>query len=176
MTTQVILLRGINVGGHHQVPMAELKALAGDLGHREPRTYVNSGNLVIESDRDTADVAAELEPALAERFGFDIPVMIRSGAEIAAILAANPYPDGDPKQVTIAFTADDIEPGAHDRMAELADAAERFRLAGREAYIDFAGGLGRSKLAAHLGRALGTPATTRNLRTVTKLAELAASG
>ncbi|HET7305996.1 MAG TPA: DUF1697 domain-containing protein [Segeticoccus sp.] len=169
------MLRGVNVGGRHRVPMAELRELAAGLGHADVATHLNSGNLLLTSDRGEDELARELEAALADRFGFDVDVVVRSGQELAEAVAANPFPEGDPKQVQVVFLSGRVVPGAAARVAELATAAERFQLAPRHAYIDFAGGLARSRLAAALDRALGVPATSRNVRTVAALAEKAGS-
>lgn len=173
MTTYVVLLRGINLG-KRRIPMPELKALATELGHTNVSTYIASGNLILTTDRKADPVAAELDKTIAERYGFEVDCAIRSAAELAAVAAANPYPDGDPKQVTVGFARKPIAAAAADRMAALATEREKFRIEGREVYVDFAGGLARSKLAVQLGKAVGQPITTRNIRTVQKLAELAA--
>jgi len=167
-----VLLRGINLG-KRRIPMPELKTLATELGHTGVSTYIASGNLILSTDRKPGAVVAELDKVIAERYGFDVDCAIRSAAELAAVVATNPYPDGDPKQVTVGFAATPIAQAATDRMAALATAQERFAIDGREVYVDFAGGLARSKLAAQLGKAVGQPITTRNARTVAKLSELA---
>jgi uncharacterized protein (DUF1697 family) len=171
VTGYAILLHGVNLG-KRRVPMAELKALASELGYADPRTYVNSGNLLVTSDRKPAAIAAEFEKQLADRFGFDIGVTLRTIDELRTVVKDNPYPEGDPKQVTVAFAMGTIEAAAADRIAELATDQERFTLHGSEVYIDFAGGLARSKLATKLAQVVGRPATARNIRTVATLAEM----
>ncbi|GAB3928089.1 hypothetical protein GCM10011575_11490 [Microlunatus endophyticus] len=172
MTRYVVLLRGINLG-KRRIPMPELKALAAELGHTEVSTYIASGNLILSSDRRPTAIAAELDEAIAQRYGFDVDCAIRTAAELAAVVATNPFPQGDPKQVTVGFAATAIEKAADQRIAALASPDERFQIAGREVYVDFAGGLARSKLAVQLGKAVGQPITTRNARTVASLSELA---
>lgn len=168
----MVLLRGINLG-KRRIPMPELKALAIELGHTEVSTYIASGNLILTSDRAPDAVASELDKIIAQRYGFDVDCAIRTAAKMAAVVSTNPYPDGDPKQVTIGFAATPISKAATERMAALATPDERFQIVGRQVYVDFAGGLARSKLATQLGKAVGQPITTRNIRTVQKLAELA---
>ncbi|MBO0810473.1 MAG: DUF1697 domain-containing protein [Microlunatus sp.] len=172
MTTYVVLLRGINLG-RRRIPMPELKALAGELGHTDVSTYIASGNLILSSPHKPDAVADELDRVIADRYGFDVDCVIRSAAELARVVATNPFPDGDPKQVTVGFSRQPIEASAAERMAAVATPEERFQIDGREVYVDFAGGLARSRLATTLGRAAGRPITTRNIRTVSKLAELA---
>ncbi|QDP96959.1 DUF1697 domain-containing protein [Microlunatus elymi] len=169
----VVLLRGVNLAGR-RVPSADLKEVATELGHRDVSTYINSGNVICSSDQTPTEIAAGFEQALADRFGFDVDVVVRTGAELAEVVARNPYPEGDPKQVTVGFAKEPIAADAAQRMAALASDQERFEIHGREVYVDFAGGLARSKLAATLPRTAGQTTTARNIRTVTKLAELAA--
>ena len=171
----VVLLRGVNLAGR-KVPSAELKQVAAELGHERVSTYINSGNVVCASALAPGEVESGFEQALLDRFGFSVDVVVRSGADLAAVVAANPYPDGDPKQVQVGFTKVPIEGAAADRMADLATDQEDFRIRGREVYVDFRGGLAKSKLAAALPKAVGQTTTSRNIRTVTKLAELAADG
>lgn len=172
MTTYVVLLRGINLG-KRRIPMPELKALAVELGHRDVSTYIASGNLILRSDRQPDPIVDELDAVIAERYGFEVDAVIRSAEELAKVVAANPYPDGDPKQVVVGFARKPLDAAAADRMAALATPEERFTVDGREVYVDFAGGLASSKLAAQTAKLLGQPVTTRNIRTVAKLAELA---
>jgi uncharacterized protein (DUF1697 family) len=172
MTTYVVLLRGINLG-NRRIPMPELKSLATDLGHQRVSTYIASGNLILSSDRKPDSVVDELDAVIAERYGFKVDGVIRSAAELTKVSATNPYPEGNPKQVTVGFTRKPIAGAAADRMAALATTDERFLVDGREVYVDFAGGLARSKLATQLGKAIGQPTTARNIRTVQKLVELA---
>jgi uncharacterized protein (DUF1697 family) len=171
-TRYVALLRGINVGGNKRVPMAELREVALGLGHGRVATYINSGNLLLDSGQGEAVVAAELSEALRSRFGFAVDVVVRPAHELRQVLAENPYPDGDPKQVTVAFLVAPPAAGAEARMTELASGGERFTLGERHVFVDFAGGLARSRLAAQLGKALGVAATTRNVRTVATLVSM----
>lgn len=172
MRQLVALLRGINVGGNHKVPMADLRELVEGLGHTEVKTYINSGNLVFTAAGPASELTAELERSLDDRFGFAVPVMIRTPAQLRALVTKNPYPDGDPQQVTVAFVADKIPAGAEARLNELATEQERFELHPGEVFIDFGGGLARSRLANSLNRTLGVRATTRNVRTIEKILEL----
>jgi uncharacterized protein (DUF1697 family) len=170
----VVLLRGVNLG-KRKVLSAELKEIAAGLGHADVSTYINSGNVLCSSEQSAEEVANGFEQALLERYDFSVDVVVRTAEELASVVAGNPFPDGDPKQVTVGFAQTAIDPAAADRIAALATPQERFRLVGREIYVDFAGGLAKSRLAAGLSKAAGQTATARNIRTVTKLAELAGS-
>src|SRR5690606_32172355 len=137
-------------------------------------THINSGNLLLSSPGRAAAVVGALEAAIEERFGFAVPVIVRTETQLRAVLEVNPYPDGDPSRVTIAFLAEEPAPDALDRIAAVATAAERFARVGEEVVVEFGDGQARSKLAAQLPRLLGVEATVRNLRTVRSLVEMLA--
>lgn len=169
----VVFLRGINVGGNRTVAMPALRSLVEELGYTDVATYINSGNLVVGTTRAAAAVTRELEQVFADTYGFPIPVMSRTPRALRQVLEANPFPEGDPKQVTVGFVAGRVPAGAAERIAALATPEERFELRAGEVFVDFAGGLGRSKLAAALDKAVGAPVTARNVRTVEKVLALA---
>jgi uncharacterized protein (DUF1697 family) len=178
MTTWIALLRGVNVGGAKKLPMARLRALAESLGYERVRTYVQSGNVVLDGPaRDGADaVAKRLGEAIEAEFGFDVAIVVRSREELAAIVAANPYPDADeqPTALHVVLRSEAIDPVGVADVDQAAFAPEAFTIAGRELYLWTPGGIGRSKLAAKLtDRRLGGPATARNWRTVTRLLAMA---
>lgn len=165
MTSYAAFLRAVNVGGV-KVAMADLRRIAEDLGHSEVATYINSGNLMLRSDQPAATVATGLSDALEQEYGRPVEVAVRTKAELAAILASNPFPDGNPSQVTIALLLGAAEPGAEQRLAEFATANEPFVIADDVVYVEFGDGIGESKLALKLPKALGVVCTVRNLRTV----------
>ena len=177
-TAYAALLRGINVGGHHKVPMAELRALLSDLGHGDVSTYLQSGNAVFTSAvGDENTLAAQLREAIEAHFGFGVDVLVRNHAYLAAVAAACPFPAAslEGKQLHVTYFS---EPVAESRFAGL-DAAsylpEEFRLGDRALYLFAPDGLGRSKLAEVLARSgppQGVVATSRNWNTVAKLVEL----
>jgi len=169
MTTHVALLRGINVGTAKRVAMAELRELAESLGHTDVATHLNSGNLLLSTAEDAGTLRQRLEQGIEERFGLHADVVVRSVAELAAALAANPFPDGDPSRVTIAFLAGPAPVGTAERLAVHASEDEPVVVGGREVYVEYGHGQADSRLAAAFVRALGVPATVRNLRTVTAL-------
>ena len=168
MTAYVALLRAVNVGGTSKLPMAELKRIAGELGLENARTYIASGNLIFSSDGGETTVQRLLEVALEKHMGKRVPVMIRTGAEMAQVLDGNPFKDAPGRRVLAIFLSAPPPPDAIDK-ARGRD-GERVALGKREIYVDYCGRLlGRSKLvipAAATG-------TARNMNTVAKLAELA---
>ena len=172
MTTWIALLRGINVGGHRKVPMADLRALVEGLGYSDVSTYIQSGNLVFAADGGEADIAAALESAIEARFGFAVPVIVRSAEEFAMVAGAHPLADGgtDAGLLMVAFL--DRAPVAtpQDVIDEDAFLPDRLLQVGRQIYLEYPNGSGRSKLnAALLERRLGVRATVRNWKTVQAL-------
>lgn len=178
MTTYVALLRGVNVGGHNRLAMADLRALLADLGHGDPRTYVQSGNAVFSSDR-TDDIGRELAQRLSADLDVTATVMIRTADELTAVAAANPYSepaDADPTKVHVAFlSAEPADPSVFD--VEPDDYAPEELTAGdRVLYLHLPDGIGRSRLAEDVSRRTsGVAVTVRNWRTVARLLDLIAS-
>jgi uncharacterized protein (DUF1697 family) len=172
------LLRGINIGPHQRIAMADLLALVTDLGHTSVETYVQSGNVVFQSrSRSTAALAAGIERAIAETLGLTVAVVVRSGPELAAIVAGLPFGDrgADDRQLHVAFLSDEPDPGATAALDASALAPDELRIAGRDVYLHYPSGAGRSKLSnAFLERSLGVVSTSRNWRTVNALADLTA--
>jgi uncharacterized protein (DUF1697 family) len=169
MPRQIALLRGVNVGGNKRVEMARLRALLEELGCRDVRTYVNSGNVVFSGPRR---LEQHLEAAIAKTFGFEVPVVLRSRDELADVVQANPLRDvaNDPSKHLVVFcsaeASTDLDPADF--------APETFHVRGREVYVWAPGGLGTSELAKRLAsKSLGDKSTARNWRTVEKLLALA---
>ncbi len=176
-----VLLRGINVGGKHIVKMAELRALLTRMGYEHVETYIQSGNVVLDSGEDEKSLCAKLVPVFEETFGFGIPVMARSCAELQGILAGLPFA---PVEIAAADAASDAEslyvamldaaPEAKriEALAAYTNEGERFFVEDRNIYLLFHHSIRDSKLAAQLGK-LGVNMTVRNWKTLQKLAEMA---
>lgn len=174
LTPHVALLRGVNVGGRNRLPMADLAALALAAGAANPRTFIQSGNLVCDLPSDGAVAfAAALEAAIVERFGFRSPVVVRSGAEWRGVLAEPPFADTD--HLHVAFLA--AEPSA-ERVATLDPArspGDTFLVRGRDVYLHLPNGVARTRITNDwLDRQLGTASTVRNWRSVVSLGDLVA--
>jgi uncharacterized protein (DUF1697 family) len=156
--------------------MADLRTLLTEAGYEDVRTYVQSGNIVLRSPAKPAEVERELQRLISERFGFDVPVVVRSRAQLAAIVKADPLGDvaDDPKRYVVTFLAEKPAAEVVHRLEALAADHELLTSAGREMYTWHPDGQARSKLAAALtGKALGANATARNWTTVTTLLEMA---
>ena len=167
------LLRGINIGPNRRIAMADLRAIVGSLGHSDVETYLQSGNVVFTPKRRAKDLAASLSNAIREATGHDVPVVVRTGAELAGVVEANPYTVDDPTRVVVAFLAEAVDLGdlaLGDLSSYLPD---ELTISGRELYVSVPNGQGRSKLMGALTkRTLPTTLTVRNWRTVEALAEM----
>ena len=174
MTRWVALLRGVNVGGNRKLPMADLSRCLEALGYEGVRTLLASGNVVFSAPGPAAALEPVLERALAERLQLTTDILVRSGEDIAATIAANPFPNAaNPSQLLVLFHRD---PVPLDRVAALLDGhegGERIAAVGRELYIDFAGAMRDSRVPARMAK-LKFPAcaTGRNMNTVEKLRAL----
>jgi len=177
MPIHISLLRGVNVGGNKKIRMAELKALYASLGFGGVTTYVQSGNVVFNVESaDPAALATRIEAAIAARFAFDVTVLLRTPDELRHILDNNPFltPDVNPSQLHVLFLARPSTNETIDALMVPATHGERWQLAGRELYIHYPNGSGRSKVtAAYFERTLGVAITARNWNTVNALHKLA---
>jgi uncharacterized protein (DUF1697 family) len=176
MITYVCLLRGVNVGGKNRLPMKELRTLLEGPDMRDVRTYIQSGNVVFESEKEDASVLAEsISEAIMDSFGFRPQALVLSGEEFEAALAANPYPEAEaePKTLHLYFMASSPTAPDFEALEELKSENERFQLLDRVFYLHAPDGIGRSKLAAKVEKALAEPTTARNWRSVGKIMALA---
>lgn len=175
MARFVALLRGVNVGRAKRVPMADFRALLATLGHSHIHTLLNSGNAIFESSsRSTTAHAARIQAAIAETLGIDVPVIVKSAQEIAAIESGNKLVPiaTDASRLLVAFTG---EPKALEGLAALSalvNAPEQLHLGKHALYLWCANGILESKAAAALLGKLGRAATSRNWATVLKIAAL----
>ena len=179
MATWVLLLRAVNLGATNKVSMPVLREQMAEAGFTDVRTYVQSGNIVASSKhRGEASVARDLHELIEEHFGVDTPVIVRTPAQIAAVLAKNPFPDevaAAEKLVAAVFFAKPLPPAA--AISEFAaSVGEQVVVDGRELYIAYSRSVHESKLtpAAMRRRLGGMDGTARNWRTVTAVAALAA--
>jgi uncharacterized protein (DUF1697 family) len=172
---QVSLLRGINVGGHNLLPMARLRAIYESLGCEDVMTYLQSGNVVFSRKRAPAAVAAEVETAIHDEFGFEVRVLGRTHGELKLVVAADPFPDADPSRRLVMFLEAALARTTAGELAEVTSGKDVAILIGREFHLHCPDGIGNSKLTGLLSeRRLGVTATGRNWRTVTRLLELSA--
>jgi uncharacterized protein (DUF1697 family) len=155
--------------------MPALRDVLGASGFGSVRTYVQSGNIVLDSELPADEVAERVIGLIAGEFGLDIPVVTRTRDDLARILAANPLAEGaeDPKRYQVTFLSGPLSPEAVQRLETLATARERLVVHEREVYSWHAEGVARSKLSSALAGGLGVVATARNWTTVTTLLQMA---
>ena len=169
MKTYILLFRGINVGGRNILPMKALTLLLEQQGFTSVRSYIQSGNIVLQASTRPGDAIGS---AIETQFGFRPEIMVLDRRELEAAAGNNPYASADGKSVHFYF-ADRVPAPDPDRLAALASGTERFALDGKVFYLYAPDGIGRSRLVAGLEKCLGVPATGRNLNTVNKLLEMA---
>ena len=170
-----LLLRGINVGKAHRVPMAELRELLSAQGHGEVRTLLQSSNVVLDSDLPAAELVGTVEPALEERFGLAVPVVVRTAEELLAVRARDPLADvaTDPTRYVVSFSADAVPAEVEERLRAVDPGDDRYVVDGRELYLGCPHGQLQSPLGAALAKLRGGPVgTARNWATVGKVADL----
>lgn len=173
--THIALLRGINVGGKNKLPMKDLAALFTEAGGKAVRTYIQSGNVLFDAPAKTASaVARQVAEAIQSRFGISAPIVIRSAAELAAAIGANPFLKAGAAESSlhIGFLADMPNPAAVKGLDPARSPGDSFEIIGREIFLHVPNGVARTKLTnAWFDSKLGTVSTFRNWRTVLKLAE-----
>ena len=172
----IALLRGINVGGHNKLPMAELRDLFTTAGCDDVRTYIQSGNVVFRAEsNEREELAIRLADVVEESKGFRPGIMLLTRDELEAATGANPFLEAtsEPKTLHLWFLSREPEDPDLESLDDLRTATERYELRGAVFYLWAPDGIGRSKLAGRVERAVGVEATARNWRTVEKLRKLA---
>jgi uncharacterized protein (DUF1697 family) len=169
----------VNVGGNRMIKMDALRALCDQLGLNNPRTLIQSGNVVFEtSAKDMAVLAKRIERAVEQAFGFHSDVILRTASDMRQVVEASPFADRSgfhPGKLLITFLADDPGEAARENVRQLPTEPEELYINGRELYIYFPNGMGRSKLSiSRIEKALKTAGTSRNWNTVRKLLDMAA--
>ncbi|HUU96854.1 MAG TPA: DUF1697 domain-containing protein [Phycisphaerae bacterium] len=179
MTSFIAVFRGLNVGGSHKVPMAELRSVLEGLGLSRVRTYIQSGNAVFGAVEDEAAVEAlaqRIEAAFERAFGFRTPAALRSLGQWRAAVAACPFTSrhDQPQQVHVGFCRSNPDPERLAALGSIGSGADEIVASGLEVYLHTPDGLGRSRLGnALVSRNLGTTITLRNWRTVEALEQMA---
>ncbi|HKG57856.1 MAG TPA: DUF1697 domain-containing protein [Candidatus Limnocylindrales bacterium] len=172
---QISLLRGINVGGNRRIAMQQLRPVYESIGCRDVATHLQSGNVVLRDERTPDQVSEAAETAIQRDLGLDVRVIGRTAREVAATVAADPWPEADRDARHVVFLSRAPDAGAVAALRDAAAAGEAAELVGRDLHLLLPHGSGRTKLSQGLiERRLRVVATARNWRTVTKLAELTA--
>jgi uncharacterized protein (DUF1697 family) len=169
--TWIALLRAVNVGGRNRVPMAELRRVFEDAGGESVRTYIQSGNVVFEHG---APDAATLEAAVADAFGVQSAIVLRTARQLRRLVGAHPF-GADTSNSVVAFLAEKPGRAVVRGLSTLDIAPDRFEVVGPDVVLHYPNGYAGARLtAALLEKHLGVAATARNWRTVSRLAELSA--
>lgn len=175
MPRQIALLRGINVGGKNKLPMKTLAAIFEEAGCTRVQTYIQSGNVLFEAAA-RLDVPELVTRGISKRLGLEIPVVVRTAAELAAIAAGNPFAIGDPATLAVMFLAGSPKASAVAGLDPARSPPDQFSVRGKEIYLHCPNGFARTKLSNdYFDRRLATVSTGRNWRTVLKLNELASA-
>lgn len=175
MARYVALLRGINIGSRNRIAMPALREALEEAGFEDVGTYVQSGNVVLTSDAKADAVRRKVEGVVTESFGLEIPVVVRTKAELAAVVRRNPLGEvaNEPKRYQVSFLESKLPAKTLQELEAVAAPGERVVAHGREIYAWHPAGVARSKLWAKLaGKGLGVTATARNWTTVEALLEL----
>ena len=163
----IALLRAVNVGGANRLAMAELRALCESVGLTDPKTYIQSGNVVCRTSLDEQVIVDVLGAALEKHLGNPVGVIVRTAAELDAVLARNPFGEEEPNRVHVVFLPVVAPEDAAKQV--VAPGGERVVVEGREVYVHYPDGQGRSKLRLPFAKS----GTARNVNTAARLAEMA---
>ena len=178
MPAYVVMLRGINVSGHKTIKMEDLRTLCSDLGFRNAETYVQSGNIVLQSSLENPTIISKrIGAKIIETFGFEVSVIIRTSKEMRNVISNNPFlkENGiDSSKLHVTFLSEIVQKTCLEKLTELSTSPDRFHPATGEIYVYCPGGYGRTKLSNfEIEKALSVSATTRNWKTTNRLSEMA---
>lgn len=178
MPVLISMLRGVNVGGHNKIKMEALRALYESLKFADPRTYVQSGNVIFRTkEKNSPALAKKIQNAIERKFGFRPEVVLRTADELRAAIAASPFAtrrELEPGKILVTFLAGDPGPESHATLLTFKAYREELHLIGRELYIYFPDGAGKSKLPwSKVEKLVQTTGTARNWNSVTKMLEMA---
>jgi uncharacterized protein (DUF1697 family) len=173
--TQVALLRGINVGGKNILPMKDLSKMFTDAGCKDVRTYIQSGNVIFEGPAGAAGVADTIQAKIEKRFGYKVPVILRTSGQLLKTIRDNPFLATSPDQrwLHVYFLAAAPNASAIATLDPNRSAPDAFHVRGQEIYLHLPNGMGRSKLTnGYFDSKLSTISTARNWATVLKLSAM----
>lgn len=175
MNTYIALFRGINVGGHNKLLMKDLRSLMKELGFQKVNSYIQTGNVVFEAEKQDRDQLSErISARVEENHGFKPKILVLEREELQRAIAANPYPEAEqePRSVHLMFLASTPSEPDLDYLDEKKKESESYTLTEKVFYLYAPDGIGRSKLASNIEKGLGVSTTGRNWRTVKKIYEM----
>lgn len=178
MAVLISMLRGVNVGPHNRIKMDELRAVYKRLGFDDPRTYVQSGNVIFSTkDKDIKQIALKIQDGIEKKFKFRPEVIVRSADDLRRAIAASPFADRpslEPSKILVTFLSGPPAREAHTVFEKFRDYREEIHLRGAELYIYFPNGAGKSKLPwSSVEKLLKVTGTARNWNSVTKMLAMA---
>ncbi|MFK8060614.1 MAG: DUF1697 domain-containing protein [Polaribacter sp.] len=171
MKKYIVLLRGINVTGKNKIPMADLRELLSDLEFQNMQTYIQSGNIILDTELEKKEVCSKIKNGIQDKFGFDVPVLARTVQEWQK--AIENYPFSTENEKIVAFTF--LNKTTKETNIEVRNIGEdQYKIDNNLVYLNCPSGFGKTKLTNNIiEKKLNVIATTRNLRTTLKLLELA---
>ena len=174
MNTYIALFRGINVGGKNSLKMKDLVSLLQELGARNVKTYIQSGNAVFQTSDEPSQLSELISQAIQQRFGFAPHVLVLEKAEFEKAFAENPFPEAEsnPSFLHLGFLTNTPEHPNLEEIEKLKSESEQYQLTDKVFYLYAPEGVGRSELAASSEKLLGVSMTDRNWKTVTKIQTL----
>lgn len=175
--TLIVLLRGINVGGKRKILMGDLRTLLSKNGYSEIRTYIQSGNILLQSDKekDTEKIGVHIQKLIEETYGFIVPTVVLPIEKLKKAYSENPFPDPESDKISLHLTILQSvpKPALVKAIADFDAGADRFQIKGQFVYLRCEGKYHKSKLTNNFfEKKLEVPATTRNWRTTGKLLEM----
>jgi uncharacterized protein (DUF1697 family) len=178
MPVLISMLRGVNLGSHNRIKMDALRALYASLKFEDPRTYVQSGNVIFRTkEKSSAQLAKRIQTAVQKKFGCNPEVILRTTDDLRKVIAASPFADRpqlEPGKILVTFLTAEPPREAPATLAKFKDYPEEVHLNGRELYIYFPNGAGRSKLPwSSVEKLLKVTGTARNWNSVTNMLKMA---
>lgn len=174
MSRQIVLLRGVNVGGHNKLKMADFRSSLATAGFEGAQTYIQSGNIVLTSTLTCAQTTDAVAEILQKQFGISAPVLVRTAQDVGTIAAACPF-SGDASRILIYFCFEPLEDFSDVPLRDLLRSGEELYISKEAIYLHAPDGISASKVAEKMDRLVPTQLTARNQRTVEKLIGLASA-
>lgn len=174
MARWIIFLRGVNVGGNNKLLMADLREALQEAGFEQVQTYIQSGNVILTSQKDRATIAKEVGELLKRSFELEISILVVAVEDVEKAIAQNPF-EGDPSRLMFYFCFESLDAFDDSALQELTANEEELKVTKDVVYLHAPEGIGRSKLVEKMDRLIPVQLTARNLRTAQKLVNMAKS-
>ncbi|HEA28757.1 MAG TPA: DUF1697 domain-containing protein [Leeuwenhoekiella sp.] len=178
MSNYIAILRGINVGGHRKIPMEGLRKEIGNLGYKNIKTYIQSGNIIFTAAAHHSDleIAEHIEKMILTTFGFEVPVIVRNSDELQQTVSENPFLTTENTSIEglhVTFLKETPSPETLENIKTYTYPPDKFEIRQKNVFLYIPGSYHKTKLSnAFFEKKLNVQATTRNWKTVQKLAEM----